>query len=222
MLQLQKPSMTFVLVNNTNEPAHLAASPETAEEKITNFGYIPGFHIGAHLEAVATTATHAPVIAVVDYNYRRNGETIIPAGSKVIGTIGESTSTGIMGINFTTIHLPNGEDIPVSAIGLDHRMGPIKGTVTGKNRAKQFLIATLAGVGSATAMFAGNNASGSLSESDVLRNQMAQNMGQAADGQIQSLAVSEHLIVTVPAGTQVEVTFVTPVKAKASATSQKQ
>jgi hypothetical protein len=69
-------------------------------------------------------------------------------------------------------------------------------------------------MGSATAMFAGNNVNGSLSEADMMRNQTAQNMGQAADTQIQQLEVSQHLIVTVPAGTQVEVTFTAPAKQK--------
>jgi type IV secretory pathway VirB10-like protein len=163
---------------------------------------------------VATTATKAPVIGVVDYDYRRNGIVIIPAGSRVIGEIEQASSTGIVGIHFNSIHLPNGEDISISAIGLDQRMSALKGTVTGRNRGKQFLLAALSGLGSTTAMFAGNNVSGSLSEADMMRAQAAQNMGQAADTQIQQLGVSEHLIVTVPAGTQVQMMFTEPSKKK--------
>jgi hypothetical protein len=117
-------------------------------------------------------------------------------------------------VHFNSIHRPNGEDISISAIGLDQRMSALKGTVTGRNRGKQFLLAALSGLGSTTAMFAGNNVSGSLSEADMMRAQAAQNMGQAADTQIQQLGVSEHLIVTVPAGTQVQMMFTEPSKKK--------
>ena len=213
LAQVTKPSLTFVL--NTPEAAEQAhLSSDSEEPLITNFGYQPGYHIATHLELVATTATKAPVIGVVDYDYRRNGIVIIPAGSRVIGEIEQASSTGIVGIHFNSIHLPNGEDISISAIGLDQRMSALKGTVTGRNRGKQFLLAALSGLGSTTAMFAGNNVSGSLSEADMMRAQAAQNMGQAADTQIQQLGASEHLIVTVPAGTQVQMMFTEPSKKK--------
>jgi ABC-type methionine transport system permease subunit len=93
-------------------------------------------------------------------------------------------------------------------------MGPLKGAVTGRNRGKQFALAALSGLGSTAAMFAGNNVSGTLSEADLIRAQAAQNVGQAADSQIQQLAVTEHMIVSVAAGTQVQVTFISPAKKK--------
>ncbi len=215
LTQVSKPSLTFVLgtpeAANSPDAAHLATDTELP---ISNFGYQPGFHIITHLESVATTATKAPVIAVVDYDYRRSGVTLIPAGARVIGEIEQATSTGIVGIHFTTVHLPDGEDIPINAVGLDQRMGPLKGAVTGRNRGKQFLLAALSGIGSTAAMAVGNNINGAYSESDMIRGQVAQNIGTATDMQVQQLAVSEHLVVSVPAGTQVQVTFVSPSKKK--------
>jgi hypothetical protein len=215
--QVSKPSLVFVLSNDAGTsgsgPAH--GVPTAEEPEINNLGYEPGDHITTHLQSVATTATKAPVIAVVDYNYQRNGVTIVPAGSRIIGTIGQASSTGIMDIQFSTLHLPNGEDIPISAVGLDPQMAALKGTVTGRNRAKQFLIAAMAGLGETTALFAqNNNTTGTLSEGDMIRSQAAQNMGQAADSGIGQLNVSEHLVVTIPAGTKVEVTFTAPAKSK--------
>jgi type IV secretory pathway VirB10-like protein len=163
---------------------------------------------------VATTATKAPVIAVVDYSYKRHGVTIIPAGSRIIGAIGAASSTGIMDIQFNSIHLPNGEDVSINAMGLNTQMGPIKGVVSGRNRSKEFLLATVAGLGGITAQFAGNNTSGALSEGDLIRSQTSTNLGSAADAGIGELAVKEHIVVTVAAGTQVEVTFTTAIKAK--------
>jgi type IV secretory pathway VirB10-like protein len=216
LAQVTKPSLTFVLTStDVKEPAHLAS--ETPELLVTNLGYEPGFHIATHLESVVTTATKAPAIAVVDFDYRRNGIVVIPAGSRVIGEIEQATSTGVVGLHFTSIHLPDGEDIAINAVGLDQRMGPLKGAVTGRNRGKQFGLAALSGLGSTAAMFVGNNANGALSEADLIRAQAAQNVGQAADSQIQQLGVTEHLIITVPAGTQVQVTFVSPAKKKPDA-----
>lgn len=217
LAQVSKPSLVFVLsaTNGGGEAGQPHAAATAEEAVITNFGYQPGDHITTHLEAVATTATKAPVIAVVDYNYKRNGVTIIPAGSRLIGSIGQASSTGIVDIQFTSIHLPNGEDVAISAIALNTQMGALKGLVTGRNRGKQFLLATMAGLGATTALFAGNNnTTGTLSEGDMIRSQAAQNMGQAADSGISQLGVTEHLIVTVPAGTQVEATFTSPAKPK--------
>jgi hypothetical protein len=216
--QVSKPSLVFVL-SASGEGGGETGKPHTSgtaeDPVITNLGYQPGDHIATHLEAVATTATKAPVIAVVDYNYQRNGVTVVPAGSRILGTISEASSTGIMDIHFTSIHLPNGEDIPVSAMGLNTQMGPLVGAVTGRNRGKQFLLAAMSGLGQTTALFGGNsNVTGTLSEGDMIRAQAAQNIGQAADSSISQLSVTEHLIVTVPAGTRVEVTFTAPEKTK--------
>jgi hypothetical protein len=74
-------------------------------------------------------------------------------------------------IRFKSIHLPDGEDVSIEAIGLDQRMEPLKGQVAGRNRGKQFLLSTLSGIGATAAM----------------RSQTAQNVGQATDEQIQLL-----------------------------------
>jgi hypothetical protein len=49
-----------------------------------------------------------------------------------------------------------------------------------------------------------------------MRQSAAQNIGQATDMQVQQMQVSEHIIVTVPAGTQVQVTFISPTRAAVS------
>jgi hypothetical protein len=220
--QVTQPSLVFVL----DKPAtagNAAVGPSVIPPpEITNFGYEPGYHIATHLESVATTATRAPVIASVDYDYKRNGVTLIPAGSKVIGQISQASATGIVELRFSSIHMPDGEDIPISAVGLNEQMGPIKGIVTGRHRGRQFLATALGGLGETTAMFAGNNMSAAFSESDMVRQQAAQNIGQAADSQVQQLSVSEHLVVTVQAGSAVEVTFVAPSKKPAETANRRQ
>ena len=48
---------------------------------VDNLGLAPGYHVAARLESMATTAVHAPVVAVIEYNYERDGEVIVPAGA---------------------------------------------------------------------------------------------------------------------------------------------
>jgi hypothetical protein len=218
-----KASLTFVLdrASATLTAPHLAESTAnssmvTSSQEINNLGYEPGYHLSAHLESVATTALKAPVIAVVDYDYQRGGVRIIPAGARVIGKIEQASATGIMDIHFDSIRLRNGTTIPISALALNTQMGPLKGAVTGRNRGKQFLLSALGGLGSSAAMFAGSNLNGTLTQADIMRQSAAQNIGQATDMQVQQMQVSEHIIVTVPAGTQVQVTFISPTRAAVS------
>lgn len=195
-----------------------AESGRNLEEAITNFGYEPGYHLAAHLESVATTAINAPVIAVVDYDYRRNGVTVIPAGSRVIGKLSQSSgSTGIVSITFASIRLNNGMTVPIAAIGLDRQLGPLKGIVTGRNRLKQILIAATGGMGEAAAMFAGNsNVNGQLTEADMMRQQAAQNIGASVDNQVSQMQVTQNIVVTLPAGTPLEVFFTAASKSSTS------
>lgn len=208
--EVTKPSLTFIGAARQSIAASGQAAAQTAESEpvITNFGYEPGFHLAARLEMVATTATAAPVIAIVEYDYRRDGVLVIPAGSRAIGTMNAASSTGLVGIQFNSIRLPDGTTEPISAIGLNRLMGPLKGVVTGRNRSKEFLAAAVGGLGESLAMFANSNSSGSLSEADMIRMNAAQNIGTQADSQVNQLLVNEHIIVSVPAGTELEVTFV--------------
>jgi hypothetical protein len=211
---LTKTSMTYV--DQTPEKAQTAgANASAAEAEIAaanqNFGYRPGYHLSAHLETVASTAIVMPVIAVVDFDYQRNGVTVIPAGSRVFGTMGASNSTGLVNMHFTEIRLPRSNTaVSVSAIGLDHQLMPIKGYVTGRHQIEQFLLATLAGLGSTAAVFAGNNVNGTLTEADLMKQSAVNSASNSVNQEIGNIqnTVSDNLVVTVPAGIQVEVMFI--------------
>lgn len=211
---LTKTSMTYV--DQTPEKAQLvgtdAASAQAALLAANrNFGYRPGYHLSAHLETVASTAIVMPVIAVVDFDYQRDGTTVIPAGSRVFGTMGGSSSTGLVNIHFTGIQLPHSnKPVDVSAIGLNHQLMPIKGYVTGRHQIQQFLLATLAGLGSTAAVFAGNNVNGQLTEADLMKQSAVNSADNSVNQEISNIqnTVSDNLVVTVPAGTQVEVMFI--------------
>ena len=157
---------------------------------------------------MATTAVHAPVTAVVEYNYERDGEVLIPAGSRVVGKISQADPSGLVNITFSSIEFPGGETVPVDAVAADMNLQAIKGKVTGKQSGKSMLVRSLSGIGETAAMIVGApSANGAFSEDDLLRMRIADNMGNASDQQIMQMMTMQHIVVSVPAGTEIYVIF---------------
>lgn len=199
-----KASMVFVAhQTNTSDKSSSLLRPS-----VDNFGLASGYHVGARLESMASTALNAPVTAVVEYNYQRDGKVLIPAGARAIGKISQADASGIMNITFTALEMPTGEDVPISAIGATTSLQAIKGQVTGKNVGRSLAIRSLAGLGEAGAMLVGQGGvNGAVSESDLIRQRAAENIGNGADAQVTSLLTTQHVVVSVPAGTEIYLIF---------------
>ena len=207
--QYAKPSLVFV--------AHQTSGTEKGGFRlpaaVDNFGLESGYHVAARLESMASTALHAPVTAVIEYNYERDGKLLIPAGARAIGKISEADASGIMNIVFNSIEMPDGETLPISAIGATTSLQAIKGRVTGKNAGRSFAVRSLAGLGEAGAMLVGQgNVNGAVSESDLIRQRGAENIGSSADSQVMGLMLTQHIVVSVPAGTEIYLIFTKPQK----------
>jgi hypothetical protein len=201
--EVSKPRIVFA---RKSVPAAVDAA-QTLGPAITNFGLEPGFHVAARLEASATTAVAAPVTAVIEYNYEHDGQIVLPAGSRAIGRINSADPHGNMAIAFESILLPNGSTVPISAVAVDTNLRVLKGQVTGSSRGKAMLVATLSGIGQATAMMLGNNTSAALSGQDMVRAQFSQNMGNTADTQIAKIISNERIVVTLAGGTEFYLVF---------------
>jgi type IV secretory pathway VirB10-like protein len=199
-----KPSYVFASTGAAG------AGADSGSESVTNFGLQPGFHLPAHLESSVSTLGSVPAVAIIEYNYVRGGRVIIPAGSRVIGKIGGASSTGLVQITFTEIYLPNGTTIPINAVALDSSLHLIKGVVTGKNTGKQIILGALSSAGSLGAGFL--TSSNTVTQTDLARNQIAANIGRSGDQAIQQLQVGQSIVVTVPSGVLVYVTFVAPTR----------
>ena len=170
--------------------------------------------MAARLEAMATTAVHVPVTAIVEFNYERNGQILIPAGSRMVGKITQADPSGLINITFSSIEFPGGETVPIEAVAADMTLQAIKGKVTGKQAGKSMLVRSLSGIGETAAMIVGApSANSAFSENDLLRMRMADNIGNASDEQILRMMTMQHIVVSVPAGTEIYVIF-----AKASST----
>jgi hypothetical protein len=145
-------------------------------------------------------------MAVIEYNYERDGEIIVPAGAKAVGQIQEADRSGYMRIQFDSLMLPDGATIPIQAAATDLAMSPVKGKVEGKNTGKNVLLRSLSGIGQAGTMLLGRGSLNQpLSESDLIRERVSNNIGQASDEQISRFAVTARIIVSVSAGTPIYV-----------------
>lgn len=200
---LSKPSLVFT--------AHERRGGEKvtrSHSEITHLGLAPGYHVAARLEAMATTAIHEPVVAVIEHNYERDGETIIPAGSRAVGKIAQADPSGLMNITFTSLEFPSGESVPIEAVAANTNLDAIKGKVTGKQTSKSLMVRSLAGIGETAAMIVGApSGSSALSENDLLRMRLADNIGNASDEQIMRMLTMQHIVVSVPAGTEIYLVF---------------
>jgi hypothetical protein len=146
-------------------------------------------------------------VAVVEYTYAIGNRIVVPAGARVYGQLQQADRSGFVGLKFDEIELLDGQREKIEAIGAGLDLGPIKGNVYGKNTGKNFLIKAASGVGSLAAMLVGNNSSAAFSEEDLLRERVAENVGNAGDSELMNLSVTSRVVVSVPADTKIYIVF---------------
>jgi hypothetical protein len=189
------PSSASAQAHEINDPA-----PEL------RLGLATGTRLRARLESAASTAVRTPVLAVIEYNYERDGEIIVPAGAKAVGHIRNGDRSGYVDVQFDSLLMPDGAVVPIeaAATGLDLR--PLKGRVEGKNTGKNVLVRSLSGIGQAGAMLVEQGSlNQSLSESDLMRERVSNNAGEAGDEEVSRLAITQHIVVTISADTPIYV-----------------
>jgi hypothetical protein len=169
-------------------------------------GLATGTRLRARLESGASTVVRTPVLAVIEYNYERDGEIIVPAGAKAVGHIRSGDRSGSVDLQFDSLLMPDGAVVPIEATATDLDLRPLRGKVEGKNTGKNVLVRSLSGIGQAGAMLVGQGSLNQpLSESDLLRERVGSNIGEAGDEEVSRLAVTQHIVVTISAGTPIYV-----------------
>jgi hypothetical protein len=167
----------------------------------------------ARLESAVSTAVRTPVVAVIEYNYEQNGEIVVPAGAKAFGHLESADHSGYVGIRFDSLLMPDGSSIGLEAAATDLQLRPLRGKVEGKHTGKNILVRSFAGVGEIAATLVGRGSLNQpLSEGDLLRERVSNNIGQASDQTVANLALTEHVVVSVPADTEIYVIVQKPVK----------
>jgi type IV secretory pathway VirB10-like protein len=203
---LKEPSLIFVR-SLTQTQAGSAIKASTDDDGAPRLELTPGTRIQAKLETQISSAVLAPVVAVVEYTYAIGDKVIIPAGARVYGALQQADRSGLVSVKFDEVELIDGEREKIDAVGTGLDLGPIKGNVYGKNTGKNFLVRAGSGLGSVLAEVAGNNTSAAFSEDEILRERLAENIGQAGDSEVMGLNANSRVVVSVPADTKIYVVF---------------
>jgi hypothetical protein len=203
---LNQPSLVFTA--HVQSTGGLRSNARNSQLSVNNLGLAPGYHVAARLESMASTAVHAPVTAVIEYNYERDGAVLIPAGSRVVGKVTQADPSGFVNITFSSIEFPKGDPERIDAVAANMNLQAIKGKVTGKQSGKSMLMRSVAGLGETAAMIIGApSANSAFSEDDLLRMRVADNIGNASDQQVMQMMTMQHIVVSVDAGTEIYVIF---------------
>lgn len=201
---MDKASLVFVRNNVSSLTTQKAQ--DTIPQIDFGIGLATGTRLRARLESTISTAVRTPVVAVIEYNYEQNGEIVIPAGAKAFGHLESADRSGYIGIRFDSLLMPNESSVNLEAAATDLQLRPLRGKVEGKHTGKNILVRSFAGVGEIAATRVGRGSLNQpLSEGDLLRERVSNNIGQASDQTIANLAVTERLVVSVPAGTEIYV-----------------
>jgi type IV secretory pathway VirB10-like protein len=201
--ELKKPSIVFVRAAQNATPA-FERSPR---EDNTLAAILPaGTRLVARLEAPISSAVPAPVIAVIEYNYEREGAIVLPAGSRVFGKLSRVSPSGFVSFQFERVETPEGTVEKIDATAMDLKFGPIKGNVSGRNRGQNFLVRSVTGIGTVAAYVVGGQGTtgfnGPISENSLLRERLADNIGMAGQDEINTLTSNQNIVVTVPGNTR--------------------
>lgn len=206
--KLTKASLVFVRASTgSREPTAPLALSQPVLERLPQFNALPaGTRLIARLETPVSTAVKAPVVAAIEYNYERDGEIVIPAGSKAFGDLDQSNNRGFIGIRFHSLQMPDQTEVKIEGRSMSLEFQPLKGKVSGTNAGKRFLVSALSGVGTIAAatvgVQGGLGVNNTISNNVLLRERLADNIALAGDQQLTELAYRQNIVVTVPGNTR--------------------
>ncbi len=203
---LKEPSIVFVR-SQVQSQAAVTPKVDSNSDDAPRLDLTPGTRIEAKLETQISSAVLAPVVAQVEYTYVVGDKIVVPAGARVYGQLQQADRSGLVSVKFDEIELLDGAREKIDAVGTDLDLGPIKGSVYGKNTGKNFLVRAASGIGSVLAEVADNNTSAAFSEDDMLRERLAENIGTAGDSEVMNLNANSRVVVSVPADTKIYVVF---------------
>jgi hypothetical protein len=204
---LRRPSLVFVRsVQSDSAAAGVRTAASAQEENRVMLDLPVGTRLVARLQSVVNSAIKTPVVAAIEYNYEKDGQIIVPAGAKALGTLQQADRSGYMAIRFDMMQMPDGTTEKIDAAAMSLTYGPLKGNVSGRRTGTRFLVRTFTGLGTAATYLVGaggsNGFNGPLSESALLRDRIATNIGIAGDQELNGLAFNQNIVVTVPANTR--------------------
>src|SRR6202140_2040022 len=215
--KLTKPSLVFVSSGagpRVTAQTSSSVQPVVLERNPESIALPTGTRLIPRLQTPVSSAVKTPVVAAIEYNYERDGEIVIPAGSKAFGELSQVNDQGYVGIQFHTIQLPDEpmQKIEGHAVGWQYQ--PLRGQVTGRNTGKKFLVRSLTGIGTILAatvgVQSGTGVTDALSNNVLLRERVANNVAVAGEQQLNDLAYHQNIVVTVPGNTRFYIVLAKP------------
>jgi Bacterial conjugation TrbI-like protein len=207
-LDLKKPSLVFVRAIEAKPPIQ----PHASEEEET-LALPAGTRLVARLQAPVSSAVVTPVVAVVEYNYERNGQIVLPAGAKVFGRLAQVNQSGYVSIQFSRVEMPDGTSLKIEASAMDLNFGPVKGYLSGKKTGTRFLVRSLTGLGTVASYLVGpqgSSSAGLISTNALMRERLADNVATAGQEQLNGSAFNQNIVVTVPGNTRLYIVLQKP------------
>jgi len=213
-LRVAKASMVFVRsATGTRDMTSVSTVQQPSVGQVAilqqtpDFNALPaGARLVARLETPVSSALKSPVVAAIEYNYERDGEIVIPAGTKAFGELEQANEHGVVGIHFTAIQMPDQGMQRIDGRAMSLRYEPMRGNVTGRNTGKRFLVRAMTGVGTIAAATIGVRTGTGLSEpitnNALLRERVANNVAIGGEQQLAETAYHQNIVVTVPGNTR--------------------
>jgi hypothetical protein len=202
---LKKPSLVFVRAVEAVQSGTVEPQPVLVQGSSVTDLLATGTRLVARLESPVSSAVEAPAVAVIEYNYERDGEIVVPAGARALGKLEQANRSGYVSLHFDALQMPDGstEKIDASAMGLNYE--PLKGHVSGRWRGTRFLVESLTGLGTMASYLVGNSSSGfnaPFSSSAFLRERLAGNVAIAGQNELNEMTLNQSVVVTLPGGTR--------------------
>jgi hypothetical protein len=215
--ELKKPSLVFV----RSTEAKSMMKPNSPEDTDEVLALAAGTRLVARLQTPVSSAVPTPVVAVVEYNYERNGQIVLAAGSKVFGRLAQVNPSGYMGIQFNRVEMPDGTVEKIDASAMSLNFGPLKGDVSGKKTGTKFLVRSLTGLGTMASYLVGPQSStseGMISPNTLMRERLADNVATAGQEELNGLAFNQNLVVTLPGNMRFYIVVLKPSSERSGAT----
>ena len=122
---LRKSSFVYVRSSFGSAPSTASTIPVLQQSKSAPL-LAQGTKLVARLQNTVSSAAKVPVVAVIEYNYERDGEIIVPAGTKAYGSLSQATPQGWVSLKFDALEFPGGRQEKINGSALSMEQGVIR------------------------------------------------------------------------------------------------
>lgn len=192
-LKLNSPIAVFVA--EPEKPIKIETTQKRNEKRIKL-----GLPSGTKIHAVLVTRIFsfnvtAPVIALVQKDFKWNDRVVIPKNSKFLGEVDIIKSIDRVNIRFDRLIFPDGREIQVRAMALsEDGSGGLKGKVE-KHRDRKFFKAIVETAIGTASLLGGSRRGEPYSLEDQARSNLFENLTRDAQGEVRNMRIETSITV---------------------------